>query len=491
MRARLFAAALIGALGAFLAPAPLVAEDDLDDLMGGFDDGFDESALEGLDDGPPEWLAALPGGELLYEHVDLSGSVASGLVYSYIDHSVPHFDQPGRFSSFGKLRRLDLDFFLQLDIELPNEWTIRAEGLGWYDFAYRIMGRSDYGGQVLDVYEWQVDTGEVYVAGPITSNLDITIGRKIVNWGRSDTFRVVDVVNPLDNKEPGLVDIEDLRRPKAMVKLDAVSGPWSGQLLVVPERRYDRQPPPGSDFFPNIPAGFSPRFPIDGRSEFDGTPGIAAKFDGRFSGWDFSLYGAWVDETSRVIDFEPPTGIRAESNRFGMAGAAGNFTRGPWLLKAELAYLTQIRVLRIKPNPPMAFPPFTLFNDDKDRIDAMVGVEYYGPDSLTIAVEVVTRQILNYPGRQGVPDLSTQSNFETGLRITRPFLRERLDLTALAVILGERAQDGTILRFSAEYEITDDWKAEGGWLVFVGGPDRALGSFDDNDRLYAELKYSF
>ena len=76
---------------------------------------------------------------------------------------------------------------------------MRTEVLGWYDFAYRINGRADYNGAVLDVYEWQVDSGEAYLAGPIAEKFDLTIGRKVVNWGRSDTFRVVDVVNPLDN----------------------------------------------------------------------------------------------------------------------------------------------------------------------------------------------------------------------------------------------------------------------------------------------------
>jgi hypothetical protein len=59
------------------------------------------------------------------------------------------------------------------------------------------------------------------------------------------------------------------------------------------------------------------------------------------------------------------------------------------------------------------------------------------------------------------------------------------------VIFGERAQDGGLFRASAEWELADAWKVEGGWLVFIGGPDKAIGAYDSNDRLYAELKYSF
>ena len=35
------------------------------------------------------------------------------------------------------------------------------------------------------------------------------------------------------------------------------------------------------------------------------------------------------------------------------------------------------------------------------------------------------------------------------------------------------------------------WAVNGGILVFIGGPDDGLGAIDSNDRLFAELKYSF
>ena len=275
------------------------ADDETDDLMGGFDDDFDASQIGNQDDRVHPWLAAIPFGDVLAERVDLSGSLATGIVYNYRPRSVTHGDDPTRRTNYGNLSRLDLDGFLQLDVQLTSDWQLRAEALGWYDFVYRAKGRGNYGGAVIDVYEWQVDSGEVYITGPLSDEIDVTIGRKIVNWGRSDTFRIVDVVNPLDQKEPGLVDIEDLRRPRSMLKLDASSGPWSGTLLVIPERRYDRRPPPGSDFFPDGLG--SP--PIDSDGDFEQMPDLAAKFGGSFSGWDFTLYGAYVDESSRVVDF--------------------------------------------------------------------------------------------------------------------------------------------------------------------------------------------
>ncbi len=490
-----------------MASAADSSDEELDDLIGGFDDDptfddFDNSdgseEVEGRDASDhigPAWYEGMPVVGWLAERSDLSGSISLGSVFSYLDHSVPHGDELGRSTAYGNLTRLDLDGFLQLDVDLPGNWRLRAEALGWYDFAYRIRGRNNYGGAVLDVYEWQVATGALYVPGPLHQNLDLLVGRKIVNWGRSDTFRIVDVINPLDNKEPGLVDIEDLRRPKTMIKLDANFHQFSAQLLVIPENRYDRNPPPGSDFYPNLsnlPAPIQAAVrsaPIDDRRDFSSLPGFAAKVDGRFSVWDFSIYGAYIDESGRRLDFvgpeAAPTGIRFESNRFGLLGAGGNIIQGAWLFKLEVAWLTEIRVFRYRSGRPLPA------SDDKNQIDSMLGVEYYGPDNLTIALEVVNRHLLNEPTTRLTPQLTPQSRFETALRISRPFFRERLNVTGLAVGFGERLQNGGLLRFSGDYELDDAWNLEAGILIFIGGPDQGLGAFDSNDRIYAELEYNF
>ncbi len=477
------------------SPGIAQEEEDLDDLMGGFDDDFDAAEVLSDEEEIPAWLEALPFGDVVWERVDLSGSIAGGAVYNTEDHAVTNPDNPARRTHWGGLSRLDLDGFLQLDVDLPADWLLRAEALGWYDFAYRIRGRGKYSGAVIDVYEWQVDSGEVYVSGPVNDWLDVTLGRKIVNWGRSDTFRVVDVVNPLDNKEPGLVDIEDLRRPVTMLKLDAARGPWSGTAVMIGERRYDRLPPPGSDFYPDIgdfPPGSSLPLPIvvspiEDSDDFEGTPDFAARFGGSFSRWDFTLYGAWKDENTRVVDLignQP----RSESNRFGLVGVGGNYTSGAWLFKLETAFLTRLHVLRA-----ISVAPFAE-SDDADRIDTMVGVEYYGPDSLIIALEVVNRHWTQSSSDFIATGRTTeQSSWETGLRISRPFFRERLDLTLLAVAFGERLQDGTLLRLTGDWELTDSWLLTGGGLFFFRGDDRndGIGVFESNDRVFVELKYSF
>ena len=124
-----------------------------------------------------------------------------------------------------------------------------------------------------------------------------------------------------------------------------------------------------------------------------------------------------------------------------MVGAAGNVTHGAFLFKAEMAYLMGLRTYRfvVLPGPPF----FNFLNEERDRLDTLVGVEWYGPDQLVVAVEVVNRHLFDHPGgTTGTRELVAADRFETAIRVTRPFLRERLKVTLLGSVLGERAQDG-------------------------------------------------
>jgi len=62
----------------------------------------------------------------------------------------------------------------------------------------------------------------------------------VVVWGRSDTIRVTDVLNPIDNRRPGMVDIEDLRLPVAMAKLDYFVGDWRVTPIAILEQRFQK-----------------------------------------------------------------------------------------------------------------------------------------------------------------------------------------------------------------------------------------------------------
>jgi len=372
--------------------------DEMDDVLEGFEDG-PEDVLEGFEAEPEEGFEreseTAPAGESAERFWDLTGSLSLGSSINYLAHSA--FAGPGRETDYRGVQRLRSRLNLQLDVDLPWKWKGRVAGFGFYDWAYFINGRDDYTEDVLDMYEWEVDFQEVWIQGSPLDDLDVKIGRQIVNWGRSDTLRVLDVLNPLDNREPGLVDIEDLRRPVAMVKVDYYLGKWSLSGIAIPEIRFNLNPPFGSDFAPvTASLGTLEAFavPEEIPDEKLANTEWAVALKGIFSGWDVSLHYAryWRDEPYLRPVFQvipnppdPPTvsleGTELQHSRVTLVGAGGNYIIGSWLFKSEIAWIDGINYTTTTPVDlsiigASGIAQVPTGNVQKSRLDFMAGIEY-------------------------------------------------------------------------------------------------------------------
>ena len=167
------------------------AQEELDDLLEGFDED-EEIVLDApVDDKPSFW--------------ELTGALSVSTSYAYAHtHSEPLKRE------YRGLAALRTQLALQLDLNLPRDWKARVSGRGFYDFAYAIQGRGNFTDEAVDKSEDELEFQELWIQGSVLPQLDLKFGRQIVNWGRSETIRVLDILNPLDNREPGLVDIEDM-----------------------------------------------------------------------------------------------------------------------------------------------------------------------------------------------------------------------------------------------------------------------------------------
>jgi hypothetical protein len=402
---------------------------------------------------------------------EITGAVGVTTIGAYQDH---HSTAGTDYQRLIALRtRLDL----QLDVDLPREWHARAAGFGFYDFAYRIEGRSHYTNEVLNSYEWEADAGEVWIEGPVLPSLDAKLGRQVVNWGRSETLRVLDVLNPLDQRDPALLDLVDLRRSVGMAKLSWYpDSHWSVTGIAIPELRFDKLPPFGSDFYP-YPVSYPERTP----KSFDGHAGWAAAVTGLFEGWNVSFHFADLYQQTPRLEAAPllPEGFRLGYSRIRMGGAGGDYAFGSWVLKAELAYLDGIDYATV---------------GERGRFDAMLGVEYYGIADSSIALDVANRHVFNYDGSMsGFPDFTRENNVEASLRWSADWWNARLHTTALGILFGLKAQDGAILRFTVDYDVRDALVVGTGIQIWLKGTDSdgRLNPFASNDRLFLRVKYSF
>ena len=447
----------------------------MDDVLGGFEEE------------DPDFEVDLEGGGVESRPWDLSGSVETSGSVNFLRH------ESAAGTDYTGLSRLRNRLNLQLDVELAEGWRARAEGWAFADSAYLLNGRDDYTSQVLREYELDAEVGELWLQAELAEWLDVKAGRQVVIWGRSESLRVLDVLNPLDNREPGRVDLEDLRRPVSMLKLDAYWGDWSITAIAIPEVRFDLTPVFGSDFSDLVPPpGFSLPRELLPRDFED--PEFAAAVTGIFSGWDISFHGAWFwNDTPRFDRILDRTGVGLPSrsvlvhDRLWMLGTGGNLTRGSWLLKSELAYLEGFDFAATHDGGASFFPV-----DDRGRIDVLAGLEYYGVTNTTFSVEIAVQHWLRYERElRRAPNFVRETSEQVALRLTRNFLRERLTVTLLAILFEIDARDGALLRADADYELLDAVSVGLGVILYESGARPPFDAWQRNDRVIFNVKWSF
>jgi hypothetical protein len=461
----------------------------LDDALGGFD---------GAPLSPAADAAVAAGNDASVIDTagsHLTGSVALGSSYSYLDH------QSANGTQWHGLSKLRTRLNLQMDHRFSDAWQARVSGYGFYDWAYGVRDRDRFSNEVLDDYQHEADWQEVWLRGKLSDTLDIKAGRQVVNWGRADSLRVLDVLNPLDNREPGLTDIEDIRLPVTMLKTDwFVTQQWHASLIVIPEVRFSKNPPAGSDFTQAV----SQLFANIGEKKpdtLDDTQ-VAASLAGTFSGWDISFHAAqlWRDtpylHVAGPYSVMMPATVRQQlslrHSSMNMFGVGANIIEGGWLLKSELAvldgvdYTTSTRVFQ----PGMGMLDLPNGNDEKMRTDLLLGVEYFGFANTALALELANRHISDF--EQSMEPLYERRNrLESAVRYTGNFMNDRLEVTALAIAMGERAQEGALLRLQAAYDLQDALILTVGVVDYRRGDLPPFTTIENNDRVFAELKYSF
>jgi hypothetical protein len=432
--------------------------DELESVMEGFDDTEEVKEIEG------EETEEKP------SRLSLDGHLGFGLSYNFA-HDRP---EPGETDWRG-LSRFRPEIQLKLKAKLSETWRVQVEIDAYYDLVFAMRGRDEFTREVLDNREKELELGESYVLGSITDKIDFRFGRQIMVWGKSDNIRITDILNPLDLREPGLVDIEDLRLPVTMLRLDYYTGKWNVGVLFLPEIRFNKVPAFGSDFFPGISRPPPEDVPSD---SLDNTE-FAASLSGILSGWDVAFYFADV-YNKQPHHAAKPDGQRVRKHaRLKMFGSAFNYAMGNWLLKAEGAYID-------------GFEFFNAPGKNFSRIDALVGIEYTGFHETVISFEIANRHLFDFEDvLKQPPDKAVEDEFQTAFRFTRGFLNDTLTVIFLAQTFDVFGDGGAFQRISAEYDLTDSIQLSGGFVFYASGDLRQFNDIGDNDRLFLGIRYSF
>lgn len=439
---------------------------EIDEALDGFDDvaastieekvsADDDALLDGFDESPvenseveEESSTFTPG---------LTGKVTEQVVYALYNDK-PH----------DNISSLKSSLLLDYEYKFENGFKFKANAKAYYDAIYDIKGSGKFSQDELDELRSEVELFDAYIEGSISDNFDMKLGRQVVVWGRSDTIRVTDVLNPLDVRRPGIVDIEDLRLPVTMAKFDYFIGDWRVTPIAILEQRFSKRPPFGSVFYP-LPVALP-----DDADYSDVT--YALSVGGEFSGWDVNFYAARIhdDEGYGVLTPRP----RIEHEKVNMFGTALNVLTGSWLFKTEVAYFDGLK--------------YTTTGDKSfTRTDALLGVEYKGIADTLISYDMVRREIGEYDNRllNELNPLNKQS-YQHAFRVSSDFMNASLTANYLISLYGEKLDEGGFQRAWVKYELGEGINTNIGVVDYIGG-SLGFDAVKDNDMIFTDISYSF
>ena len=478
-------------LAVLLSQTTLYAEDAVEDDLAGFGseesleqsdelDGFGEDdALDGFSD-ESESVSEVAQEQEEPSDFSFSGNIAFKTAYGYKDHKVDGVE----YSGFNQAQTA---LFLQADYKISSDWKVRVSGDAFYDAIYDLRDQP-YNQDILDTYQTQLRLDDTYIQGRLTKDIDLKFGRQIVVWGKSDTIRITDVINPLDNRQPGMTDIEDLRLSTTMLKLDYYLGEWNFSAMAIPESRIFLEAAPRGEFFPvdvvfpGPPAAPDPFFDLTQSTSSWDNMQYALAANGVFSGWDLSFYGADVYDSKWHLEGTNLQDSQRVVSKIKMLGSALNIASGSWLFKAETAYKSGVR--------------YNSTLDTKDRIDSLLGVDYMGISDTVLSLELANSHIFDYEQQMGAldafkPDYVDEDEFQTAMRATRSFSNDTINATALVSMFGASWEYGGFARIWVEVELADALNANFGLVDYIVGDRPFTEAIQDNDRVFADITYSF
>jgi len=442
--------------------SPLLMANDFDDLLGGFevDEVFViEETLVPLEAQQPPW--------------QVSGQVSLYSNYAYDHGASAALPNKNNWSRLQAKTRLDVDY--------EGAESSRAHvdiGID-YDLAYQFNGRSNYPEAALDEYESSLELGSFWWQSSLTPNLDIKLGRQNMVQGSADMLRINDTVNSLDNRYPGLTQLQDLRLPVALTRFDYYLQDWQLTAAMQHELRAPKVATVGVDVFPSsaFPSALMSSLPslLDPQYDTSDAPYMLAA-TGQILGVDSSFYYGRVLDSRWHKQVTPvPARVYSLINQSGMALS---LVQGSWLWKLEAAHFSNLE--------------YSNASTSKSRSDVMLGFDYNGWRDINLTVEWAQRQIHDFEaGMALAPDLQLAKDRQLAIHMMYQFNHDQTNANLLFTANGEGLQGGGMQKFWLEHEVDQQWTLNGGLINYYGGSNAIYRALSYSDKVFVEMHYSF
>ena len=318
--------------------------------------------------------------------------------------------------------------------------------------------------------------------------VDLRVGKQQIIWGKADGVFITDIVSPKDLSEFLLRDFEEIRMGITSLKANYYLGENTFEFVWAPNFTSTQMPDESSIWFPELDFPTAPVFDYS-QKEVAAEPGnseVFAKFSAITSAIDFEIMGSymWDDDPTMLITktVNPQTmqltglTVTPRHHRLGLAGGSFSSTLGGFVLRGEGAYYNGKYFNSEDP----ILADTTV---EKNYLHYLIGVDYTLWD-IRLSSQFIQQAILDYEK----PIKNDEYENTMTVLASKDFLRETLRLELFSYI-GLNNSDA-LIRPKVIYDLADGFELLLGANIFVGDSGR-FGQYDNNDMVYAKVKYSF
>jgi hypothetical protein len=328
---------------------------------------------------------------------------------------------------------------------------------------------------------------ETYLDFALPANWELRLGRQHIVWGEVVGLFFADVVSAKDLRDFILPDFDILRIPQWAARGEYFGKDWHLELVWIPVPSYDNIGKPGAEFYPLVipdTPGLDQVVLDDDRpsTSLDNT-NYGARISRLVGGWDLSaFYYSSMSATPalyRELSAAPvPTVVfEPRHNRIWQGGGTLTKDLGRVVLKAEAIY-TDGR--RFEVSNPARFPGVV----EQDTFDYIVGLDFMLPREGRLNLQGFQRIFFDHDSEIFFDEVESGVSLLVSAKLTPKIEPE------LLIIQSLNSHD-RMLRPRVNLILRPDLTARFGVDIF-DGPDFGLfGRFDDRDRVYGELRYSF
>ena len=411
--------------------------------------------------------ATSPSGGLPFS---ISGHVQTAAAYTVAS--------PDHWSKLRNTLALALERELATDIKLKVSGRFSYDGV--YDFTTFFPDRVKRDQRIDGMFhETYLDIG--------VSDWSLRFGRQNIIWGEVVGLFFADVVTAKDTREFLIPEFDYIRIPQWAARAEYFKGDFKAEAVWIPYTTYDRIGKPGGDFYPFTlppPPGFAQQI----RSERTPHKWSDSSFGLRTSylthGWDIGAFYYGSTDASptffRTITLAPVANVsyRPDHERIHQAGLTVSKDTGDFVVKAEAVY-TWDRYFNV-----------TRINDAngvvrQNFLDYVLSADIPLPMDSRVNLQFFQRWFTNHD-----PDI-VPSRVESGASLfaSTKLFNEKVEPELLMIQSLNRLDWMT--RFKINWYFAKDWRLVVG-TAFFGGKELGLfGRFDQKDRVFAEVRYSF